>query len=719
MSYSLKVEGIFPTPGSCLRQDFQIEVEFNQPVDPRSAFSGFINLSGIPGTLSLNRLNTCLYWRPKSPPKEKGELSFLLQGIATSGREQKLEKQEITYKILPGPFEPREIPEGYSIINRSRTSLRDLGAQHNLFKLFHEKKDEVIELAFDDEGKPVEWKELLEQDEAAHAEKYGLIHPELYEQLKVTASDEVLGTMIWLNVDPQEKLNKAALEEKYGTSGKVPREVAAARKKTMTQAKRLRDQVLRQLKIEGRELFETVPAFVAEISPEQIRKLSTMEEVAGLYLDDDEPINDLLGCMADANADDVVNTQGWRATNIRVGVWEKTPDDTSNLDIEEFFDGTHSLQHWHPRAVTGIIKNVLGGTPNGFAPDSLIYSANKYDLEACEWAVVGKHCRVMNQSFHRVSEAHSGDLSRDDIFKDYLAIHFPYPTIVQAAGNFWQGDSDNVQPPEDEFVNHKTFNCLTVGNHIDGATAMVGSSVFRNPNSPHNGRELPEIAANGHELTSVGITSTGTSFSSPAVAGSVALLQNMHNSLLWWPEGCRAILLAGASRNVRGNTWWNDVIGTNDAWDGTGALDVNASGQIAQNRVNRNNTPVPRGWNVGSLTNGNFSGSSIPANFVYRVRTPEQEGEYRVKVALAWDSVVKTKKKPKKRKYISSRLEHDFDLQIRDSNNNVVAWSASWDNSYEIAEVISGPNQTYTIHIRRFKGTENVWYGLAFASHRL
>ena len=73
------------------------------------------------------------------------------------------------------------------------------------------------------------------------------------------------------------------------------------------------------------------------------------------------------------------------------------------------------------------------------------------------------------------------------MYKDYLVLQWPFPTIVQAAGN---GSST-------EFVNHKGYNSFTVGNHDDTAVNMV-NSVFRNPASPHGDRELPELAAKWH-----------------------------------------------------------------------------------------------------------------------------------------------------------------------------------------------------------------------------
>ena len=45
---------------------------------------------------------------------------------------------------------------------------------------------------------------------------------------------------------------------------------------------------------------------------------------------------------------------------------------------------------------------------------------------------------------------------------------------------------------------------------------------------------------------------------------------------------------------------------------------------------------------------------------------------------------------------------------------NPVASSASWDNSYEIAEFDAKAGETYDVRIRRWSGTDDVWHGIAW-----
>ena len=84
---------------------------------------------------------------------------------------------------------------------------------------------------------------------------------------------------------------------------------------------------------------------------------------------------------------------------------------------------------------------------------------------------------------------------------------------------------------------------------------------------------FPKIAANGTSVTADSITMTGTSQASPAVAGVAALIQGTSATLKHWPEG-PGHPAGFATRNVRGGTWWQDVVAGVDARDGAGAVNA-------------------------------------------------------------------------------------------------------------------------------------------------
>jgi len=180
--------------------------------------------------------------------------------------------------------------------------------------------------------------------------------------------------------------------------------------------------------------------------------------------------------------------------------------------------------------------------------------------------------------------------------------------------------------------------------------------------------------------------------------------------LISWQEGNRAILLAGATVNVSGNTWQQDMLAGVDASDGTGALNAEESLQIALNKMSLNNSASTRGWNVGTFNNSSFGSGSQPESiFSYNILVPSI-GDNHVKVALAWNS--KVTKSP-----ATSELVMDIDILVYDGSN-LVASSASRDNSYEIAEFDGVAGRTYTVKFRRTSGVgEWTYYGVAWSVH--
>lgn len=556
-----------------------------------------------------------------------------------------------------------------------------------------------IALAFDETGARVDLNQVMAGLAAARVRRFGKLDEDLDRRLRQTPENERVPVAVWARTDDDiDSEDKSADEPMAGDA--VERLFARRQQMIRSATASLVDEVAR----EGAEAEpdELAPVVYTKLTKRAIRRLQRSEQVAAIFSYDPRGFDDLEDSMEIANTDDV-HALGERGAGVRVAVWERGPDVTTDLDIEDTFDPSGAMSS-HSRLVHGVIKNTEDDEPNGHAPDCDLYSANSYDLAALRWAVRDERCTVINQSFHRNAEQTSGSLSFDDIYKDWLILHSPYPTIIHAAGN--GGDT--------EFVNHKGYNSLTVANHNDAASALSSSSVFRNPNTSHADRELPEIAANGTGVTAVGLSSGGTSFASPATAGIAALLQGEDPVLRSWPEGCRAILLAGAARNVTDSTWWQDVYGGTDAGDGSGAVNALESYRIVGIRRSRNAAATRRGWDVGTLDDSDFGGDGY-GKFTYKVSVPGWWlGPTHVKVALAWNSKVKEFSVFGLTIPISSQLEQDLDLKVYDSGGSLVAHSQSWDNSYEIAEFDADRGEDYTIKIRRWSGTGWTWYGLAW-----
>jgi hypothetical protein len=556
-----------------------------------------------------------------------------------------------------------------------------------------------VELAFNASGRPIDPDAIWTRLERARLRAYGKLSPALARRLHRVRPGGTVAVAIWAAGDaelrPEDKPTRARRTGGPAPVARLPRALTAA---TETVAARVRE-------MEGSRIVvdDLAPVVFARLTQRAVRELAKEPGVARIFLYDPRGFDDLEDSI-EIHESDLVHTLGATGNGVRAAVWEKGPASTANLNITDRYDSSPSTSD-HSILVHAIIANIEPNAPHGHAPDVDLYSANSYDLAALRWAV-GEGCTVINQSFHRDDEQTDDDLSFDDIYKDWLVLRSPWPTIVQAAGN---GD-------DDEFVNHKGFNSVGVASHDDTATALAGTSVSCNPNSPHGDRELPEIAANGTIVTAAGETNSGTSFASPAVVGIAALLQDEAPVLRSWPEGCRALLLAGAKRNVTDSTWWQDVIAGTDASDGSGSANALESFRITQNRSHRNGAPARRGWDIGVLDDGDFGRDGL-ATFSYRVRVPSGPRLWvptHVKVALAWNSRVTELNILGLTIPIASRLTLDFDLLVLDESGTRVATSASWDNSYEIAEFDGVPGRAYTIRIRRWSGTGWSWYGIAW-----
>jgi hypothetical protein len=592
------------------------------------------------------------------------------------------------------------LPRGHFVLQSSTATMPLQKAKFRVHKIYDSNKNSDYELAYDSKFKKVNFDSVLKKELILFNKQYGKLHPVLYHMLAAKERPKFLQVAVWLDIEHKEPM-KTKLKTGQLKGGILPAAIREAREKRDRQVSEIESKIANAIQVKPLRRNRLAPVLLFKLTPDQIKQISNIKEVAALMLHDPKGIDDLQDSLNISHGQQVVYTDGNKAKDIPVAVWESGPDDETNLVISGRFKSSPSTSA-HARLTHGIIKNKQANAPHGYAPSCKLFSANDKDTDALEWAVGDKDCRVISQSFHRSSEQTDGSLSSDDILKDYLVMNYPYPTIIQAAGNIVTGDGDTA----DEFVNHKGYNSMSVGNHNDTATAMSGDTTFRNPTSNHGDRELPELCANGTNVTAVGETMSGTSFAAPATAGSAAVLMGINSTLKSWPEGIRAILMAGSTRNVAGDNWRKDMINGIDAKDGAGALTLDESAGITRSRKAANNTASRRGWDVGKLESSDFRSDGF-AKAVYKIKVPSR-GPTHVKVALAWDSnafriwFLKF-----------SILALDLDLRIY-KGETLVASSSSWDNSYEVAEYDAKPGDELTVKIKRYSGSHWTYYGLAW-----
>ncbi|KAF4168767.1 hypothetical protein CNMCM6936_001187 [Aspergillus lentulus] len=619
------------------------------------------------------------------------------------------------YQKIPVSFHPlvRNVPRSLRVVHASYIAVSEEAIQKLLpgksappgfqyvgfILAFDEENGDPVSFAFNEKGEQIDGKAILDKFHRTQLAKLGRLHETLLHKLETVNASQPLSIAVW----PEIKLDLTGYDKPNEGEIEKPPEAARA---LVADAVKVRGAIVKITKDLGATVEETPPeqlVIYATLEVSQVPTLAQTPDVGQVFLDDRTGLNDLVNSEAIGRAAPA-QALGYTGQGVRVAVFEAGPSDLTYLA----FDGRYTESpegNDHARLTSAIIKNVEPGKPHGYAPYCSLYSANSYDNAALRWAVGSpQNCTVVSQSFHRPDEQHSASLSVDDILKDHLATQWPFPTIVQSAGNVSQAS---------QYVSPKGFNTIIVGSHNDTATAMAGSSAFRNPASPDRDRELPELAANGTGVTAVGLTMSGTSFSASAVAGTAALLQGVNSTLKSWPEGCKAILLASAGPTVSGDTWAEDNLRGIDQSDGSGALNAEIGVLIAQNRQWRDLPPAPRGWDVGSLKDIDFASQSM-SKFFYKVAVPDPDpaiprNVYTVKVALAWDA-----KFPSNVTRVQSPTVA-FLLAIYKSNGGrPVRYSGSFDNNYEIVEFIAMPGEEYHIHIARASGSGTVWYGLAW-----
>ena len=633
-------------------------------------------------------------------------------------------------QIAPVPSDGLKLAlENYTSLIEHRSGVFIGKDYYTLLKIGDGKS--VKEIALDPNGSEVDPQTVRDMYLKQFAE-YGKLHPTLFNLLK--ASDQkTFDVMVWLNVDAPKSVAKPEVIEK-GSEERVLKLLAGEYEQTLADFRLRKEAALKETQLSGLVSMDNganSPFVTVELSREQLSDLAASPLVRMLLAHDPKMQEDLATSLAISNADDV-QAAGTTGSGSRVAVWEGRPTSTANLNISasySAFAGITPSTSNHAQNVSAIINNNTAVA--GYAPDSTFFAADSSVIAALDWALDTERVSALNQSFHRNAEIGDG-MQADDLYKDYKILHYPWPTIVQAAGNWcpsgsscFEGGSDVT----DEFVNHKGYNSISIGNHNDTASQMSASSCFVNPTSPHSDRELPELSANGTDVTADGITMTGTSQASPAVTGSVALLQQASTTLRIWPEGVRALLFAGSTRNVAShagqlsgggnaanapNNWWQDVSLGNDGFDGAGALNIQESVAIAGNRWA--GKPIQQGWDIGTLTSGSFDERG---NFLreYQVTTSSRLlfGRPHVKVALAWNSTA-TVSGAEPEEIYASTLGMDLDLRVYDSTGAQVAYSVSWDNSYEIVDFDAKAGETYTIRVHRWSAKPNAWswFGIAW-----
>ena len=361
----------------------------------------------------------------------------------------------------------------------------------------------------------------------------------------------------------------------------------------------------------------------------------------------------------------------------------------------------------HPTWVAGAIAS-RSGTYRGVAPGAHIVSAgtgggstsltrDRQIIAAADWAAspAGGDADIINASIGQDTATGSEEARR---YFDALADeHGRLP--VAAAGNYVTfGHWDILSPGT-------AYNVLTVGGIDDRGTAGRGDDrIWYYPGSngssyrdrtgtawnSHGDYNKPNVSAPAASVrTANGLHASGTSVASPIVAGIAAQILARTPSLALWPEGARAIIMAGAINRspMPGGS-------RNADHEGTGTASA-----LWANRIARTGDRTWGGHRLGSMTAGQTVTQEI-----------EVVAGQKVKAVVSWNSQTSGGNLSK-----SDRLLADLDLRVVQPNGSV-AGSYTLDNNYEWVEFTAARTGTVRIEIRapRFE-VSSQRYGLAWA----
>lgn len=357
----------------------------------------------------------------------------------------------------------------------------------------------------------------------------------------------------------------------------------------------------------------------------------------------------------------------------------------------------------HATISVGMVQS-LGGSPMpGIAPNTQVYLAD-YTFpsqtvnSAAEWCASNA---VRNWAVVVGDSSTSGNAA--GAMLDYFSLKPPYAFIASVAGN--EGASAVTNNPT-------TLNSLVVGYTDDketpdrGDDTMSPNSNGANPPSPHGDLETPHLVSTGVDQFSSGWCATGSSVSTPQVAATGALIEQMNPDMDEWHEVKRAIILASADENIVGGA--NPLTAPpSNSVDGVGELNVQLALTIAkpENVHAMLGTPARYGYHFGlaSAFTGWLNGA-VPFQIDgYRVTVPAGVTGASLRVVFAWDATPCPGTPFVYGACQSSMPDADFDLYVCKLGANECLMSISFDNTWELVQTDVNAGETYNILSKRIR----------------
>jgi hypothetical protein len=558
--------------------------------------------------------------------------------------------------------------------------------------------EDVLTASIDEYGQEINLAELRRKEEQTYKSIYGKIDPQLYNIMRKSDDSRFIRVGFWLRLPEDFDLEDYRSNLKGAGKEEVERMLAYREERLRKATSAATSEFIYELYRHGFRVEDSssiTPLVYASLPVRNIRALSDHNNIQRIYFAENKYEDYLNVAAPTIYANTVWNWYGIIGTDARVAIVEDSRVDfdnsclVNNLGTRVPMDGNVDN---HATATAGMVAS-NNATHRGIGWGAGIYSANGTTYSDSNMSAAldaaASNAHILNNSWGPQCGSADGSMNVHARHADYI-VRYLWDTVVAAAGN-------NGNCTGNEFVGGVAtgYNVIAVGNFTDSGTtswsddSMNSSSSYKDPTSSHGDREKPEVSAPGTNITSTtmaspGVCSTadvgsGTSYSSPMIAGAAALLIDAKPSLRVFPEALKALILSGATHNIEGSNRLSE-------FDGAGGIDAcQAYLNTANNRYD---------WLYVTPSSFNASGYiNINMGWVSAGR--------RVKVALAWDSTPTSD-------YTTDPLKADLDLNV--VGPGASHWSASWDNSYEVVDFTAPTSGNYTLKIKKYRFDGSVEY---------